>query len=278
VIISEGVCPGWIDMMDSQSALAPADPDERSSRAAYFRLIGTCFLLTAIPATVDLLTNGVNPSMFYVVPLVLLGKAGQRRLLVPFTVLLLVLTFGLWLLDHLPELRTDPRELLHWRLANRAMAAVAICVVCGALHFWLGLPERLVLAGNVESDPTMFDEVSESLRNFIGFFVSTLLIAFIALADFTTPGQINLPILYTIPLVIAHWMGSRRLLWLLLPVLLLIAVLGYTLGEPPHVEYARLPFIIVNRTFAICTLVVLAVCLHFLIRPQRNGADVPKVV
>ena len=111
------------------------------------------------------------------------------------------------------------------------------------------------------------DETDETLAVLVG----VGLMAIIALADFLSPANYNLAILYLVPLFLCAWTRSRRLLWGMLAVALVLTVVGFICGPPTTSTDTTMTRMIVNRTLAGFVLALLAVLLHFQIGHRNSG-------
>ena len=110
------------------------------------------------------------------------------------------------------------------------------------------------------------DETDETLAILLGAGLTTA----IALADFLSPANYNLAILYMVPLFLCAWTRSRRLLWGMWAVALLLAVAGFVFG-PPTAAHTHIELMVENRVLAVVALTLLAVLLHFQIG-ERSSA------
>jgi signal transduction histidine kinase len=81
------------------------------------------------------------------------------------------------------------------------------------------------------------------------------------LIDWITPIDLNVSVLYGLPLVVAAATRSRRLLWGLALSLLITTFAAYGVQIPPGIFSLREPHFI-NRVLAACALVLTAVLLH----------------
>ncbi|MGN6506946.1 MAG: hypothetical protein ACTHM6_15430 [Tepidisphaeraceae bacterium] len=216
-----------------------------------WEVIGLAAALTAIPVVIDLFTTGVNAPMLYIFTLLVLANAGLRRYLWPYAVLATALTLSLYIYHFGKPVLSTPHVALTWRLVNRLMVAFSICITTTALYLWLGMKERLNRFSNQLADQTTFMELADSLLHLFGNVICIALILCILAIDLCTPGEFNLPLLYALPIVIGRWMGSPRLLWLAMPLIIAASIVGYLLGAPANVQPDWFSRITTNRVLAI---------------------------
>jgi signal transduction histidine kinase/ActR/RegA family two-component response regulator len=82
----------------------------------------------------------------------------------------------------------------------------------------------------------------------------------IVVGDFLAPGELNVAILYTLPVAMAGWTRSRRFLWLTTVLCVSLTYGGLALGPKPSVS--ELGDAYLNRSFTAIGLLMLAAMLH----------------
>jgi hypothetical protein len=233
-----------------------------------------CAALTVLPAWVDVALPGVNLSILYFVPLLLTAAAGQRKLLIHLAILLSVLTYLGYLYGFRDVLLSEPEQIFTFRLLNRTLVVLALWVMTLTLYLGMGIGAKIGNLAANQRRSTVFAEAADALEHLIAGIVCLTLVVTVLAADLLSPGEYNLPVLYALPLILSIWMNSRRLLWGLVPVLLLFSAIGFAWGRQPHVDHEWLPKLLMNRSLAMAVLVALATILHFLIRERRTAPRV----
>jgi signal transduction histidine kinase len=94
--------------------------------------------------------------------------------------------------------------------------------------------------------------------------LAVLLAAIEVFLDFTTWIQLNVAIVYGLPLVLAAASRSRRLVWAMAGSLVAATFIVYALQIPPGAFHLKEPFF-VNRVLAAATVVLTATLIHVLI-------------
>ena len=143
-----------------------------------------------------------------------------------------------------------------------------------------------------DTDGRVYEEILQLFKQMTAVLISVVIVAVVAVADFVTPAQYNLPILYGVPLVICAMTGRRLLLWTMLPVLLVFTYAGYVIGPAssevlghtsdhgPEVVFGSsvvvgVPAMLSNRTLAACVMVASALVLHWWV--ASNDGEVVRI-
>jgi hypothetical protein len=243
------------------------DPAARLRRRLVIAGLALCILL------IDLLTTRVALPILYTICLVLAARAGDRRLVIGLAFPFVLLTYFSYAFELRYFLLTDIGHLASYRLLNRTMVAISILIVAAMLSHFLRLREQMRWQRSThlqEPDREIYQEVIQSLENLSGAVVTGLLILSVLVADLLVPGQFNLPILYAVPLLLAGWRRSRRLLWALVAILLLFSLAGFAWGRSPTTQLVGIDVLLANRTLAIIVLLAIGVVLHFWIGRNRS--------
>ena len=221
-------------------------------------LMAAALALMSVFTVADIASRGVVISILYAVPLVVLAHAGYanklRWVTVALVVIIYAIYFGKLLLYPIPS--SNPFD---YRLVNRTFVVVAICMLEVLLKLRVSTDG---LRGDVELSESLRheeDETDETLAILLG----ASLTAAIALADFFSPANYNLAILYMVPLFLCAWTRSRRLLWGMLAAALVLTVVGFLCGPPTTNVHVRLEYMIINRVLVALAMMLLAVLLHF---------------
>src|SRR5678815_5561978 len=84
------------------------------------RTILLSFVLVIVLALIDLGTNFINVPILFFIPIALCAKTGRRKPLIWLTVLVVVLTYGLYFID-------SSGVKFWYRIINRTMVALGLC-------------------------------------------------------------------------------------------------------------------------------------------------------
>jgi hypothetical protein len=207
---------------------------------------------------VDLLTQ-YNLGIIYPLAVLLCAWTGRRRLVWGLAWALLVLVYaGYFLGPHTlagtyPAGKADLIDMLNFRLVNRTIAAVAILAAGVFGSCWMSQcsPKPLDVGG----DATGAADVHEEARIVYWFhragtsFLCLLLIVGVLATDLAAPVRYNLPILYTLPLLVCIVRNDRQLLWIMLPLLLTLTAAGYMV-DPREMDYPLIHVVLRNRMLA----------------------------
>jgi hypothetical protein len=167
---------------------------------------------------------------------------------------------------------------LDYRLVNRTLVAVSLAITAFLLHFLRSIEHKLASRqarqGAHDADDAIYLQIVHALERFVTCVISAVLILCIAVTDVLAPAQVNLPVLYAVPLVLCFWTRSRKLLWGMLPILLVFTVAGYCVGPPTSVDQRWLASLLTNRFLAAGGLLGLTVIFHFWISSSRPHGPV----
>lgn len=229
---------------------------------------------------VDIFTPKVNVPMMYSLPLVLAAGWMDRRSLLWLAGMLAALTFAAFFVKNRIELVSGLETPLQHRLLNRSLATVSMACVTIILFMFERFRERIERMGGEQTarDPNagVYNEVLAALEQVVAAMVCVVLVAGIALADVVLPGQVNVPILYAIPVYMCVLVRSRRLLWALTPLLLLLTIGGFFFGRAPTVSESMVVWLLTNRTLAAVLLLGLAVAAHVWIGTSKAATARPR--
>jgi hypothetical protein len=253
--------------LEDDGATAPpltrADP-----AAAPFVAAATLFALAV--ATADLLTYHVNLPIVYIVPLLLVERAGSRRLLWQAAALLVALTFAGYFAGRHPDGAEPWQALGGARFANRAMAALALLAAAGVLHAGITMRERARAARHLwphDPDGLSYDRAVLSINRVLAPVLAVLLIVALFVSDAVSQAEYNIAVLYALPLVILARTRSRAAIWVGLPVLLAATMLGIWVGPAP--APGNLRNLVLNRLLVCLAMATVTVLLHVRFRDER---------
>lgn len=232
-----------------------------------------CAATVAAVMLLDVCLRHCNLSVLYIIPLLLCGTLNRRRLLVKLGLCLVSLTY----LGYVAKMLVHGRVLDHPRMPNRHLVALTLLMMTAVLYFWRGLSGQVRQHGYLPqlrfAEPSLFEEMGDSIACLLVGSLCLILIGALMAMDLTTPTEVNLPILFAIPLVLAGWSRSLKLLWTLVLVLSVCVWVGLFIGpgisehaKQDHVTYQTL---IVNRTLANLMVLAVAGILHMVITAQN---------
>lgn len=236
------------------------------------------FAMVLILALADFFTHYINISILYFIPIAFCAKSGRRKPLLWMTAIVVLLTYVLYFIDF-TGLTPSFGLKLWYRLINRTMVAAGLCLTAGIMSAWTRVHDEWQRRAANIAEPdqdTAFDQAVTSLRRVIVVMLCSILIFIILVTDLMSPRQFNLPILYAVPLIIAAWADSRRLIWILLPILLASTWMAYFLGPPVSLPSTATPpanilnLILTNRILATFAQIGIAVIIHIAMTPRSS--------
>ena len=236
-------------------------------------LLAAAALFALAVASADLLTYQVNLPIVYTVPLLLVERAGRRRVLWQAALLLVALTFaGYFFGRHPPGL--DPLDARSVpRLANRAMAALMLVAAAGVLHAGITMRERARRARHLwphDPDGLSYQRAVLTIDRVLAPVLAALLVVALFVSDAAAQPEYNIAVLYALPLVILARTRSGPLVWFGLPILLAATMLGMWVGPPPSPQHVW--NLSLNRVLVCVAMVTVAVLLHGRFRADRLTA------
>jgi hypothetical protein len=209
-------------------------------------------------AFVDLCWPQTNFSVLYVIPLVLLARTTKLVVLRRIVGTLVLLTLGIFFLKNSIHLGLNSSNFLNHRLVNRGLVAITIVVVGEVAAMWFRWRAE-------QSDgelPDYFRLQQREINATLAVLVCAPLVTLIAALDFFLPAHYNLAILYPIPLFVAAWTRSQRVLWATLSLLLLLTFACYVSGTPGSEEVQQLS-VTRNRLLAAFGMSAVTFCLAY---------------
>ncbi len=226
------------------------------------------FMVSALAvAAVDTVVPRINLSIVYSLLVVVAAQRISRRLLWELAAFMVFLTFGVYAIKSGLEHKTFKAALLAFPLVNRTLSALSLTAITAISYLWLGVRQRLETSGPLlrsrDEDRRDFEEISRSLERFAAGMMCGVLTLCIAVIDMIVPGQFNFPILYAVPLVLCYTLESRRMVWMVLPWLLLFTVVGYWLTPAVGVPETAIQYVVKNRVLAGMALIGLSALLNW---------------
>lgn len=227
-------------------------------------------LLIGVIAALDFLLQRTNFAILYVAPLFLLVRRGDLRYPWQIAALLIGLTYGVFLLKNLILPLGDTPRFFDYRLVNRSLVVLMILAMTRLIEIWCRWRADQLDAEIPEALRYQDQEISAT------FAVLTCipLAVAIALVDYLAPANINLAILYLIPLFVCGWTGSQRLLWSVLVALLVLTAIGSFWGGP-SVAQEQSTVLVRNRLLAAAGMTCVASLLHLWMN-EREAASRPR--
>jgi len=231
-------------------------------------------LLIGALAVIDFTSAHFNVAIVYVIPLVMWAQM-QRRVPYALGVTLIALTFGGYFFFVWPDNVKTWNEMFHSeRIFNRFLVSVVIMTVTAFASVMARLRQSAEERGQLYAEPG--EELFLSLDKLIIGFVCLMVIFAIAASDIVTPSNFNLPILYAVPMLICPWGQSRRFLWCVVPVVLLLILFGYLWSPPPIIVGPRPWSFATNRTLSAVIVLVIGVTLHVLMGREKAQSEIAK--
>jgi hypothetical protein len=229
-------------------------------------LLAASLALLAVLSVADILSPGTSIAVLFPLPLILFTRAGYVRQLRWLTLASIGLVFAAHFIKN-GLLPSGTAPLFDYRLVNRSLIAVAIAALGMLLEFRVATD---FLRGDWEL-PEYFRREEDEIDETLALLAGVLLVAATAVVDFLSPANYNLAVLYLLPLFLCVWIRSRRLLWVMLGMALVLTYLGYILGPPPTagVFLDTLP---INRILTVVSFALVTVLLHFRIPTLRVDA------
>jgi len=180
-------------------------------------------------AIVDLCWPHTNIAVLYVAPLVLIAESGTLKHYWRAVGPLILLTYGVYVLKYFVYHTASDPNFFDSPFVNRSLVVVSILVMGKVLQLWVAWRAEQSEAEVSES----FRYQDQQISSTFAMLSSAPLVAVIALVDYLMPANLNLAILYPIPLLICGWTRSQGLLWGMLLLLLSLTFIGYWFGGPP---------------------------------------------
>jgi hypothetical protein len=228
---------------------------------------------------VDLCTANVNLSILYPLTVFLYARSGRRIATWWYTLGIAALAFSGYLLGRWPTtMHTWGEMLTNFRLVNRLLGVAATAAVAWTIKVSLRLEAQMRLRRRetleADADQPVYDEIVRAFEQFSAVVLSAVLTIAITTADLISPMEINLPILYAIPLVACLWARKTTMVWVLLPILLLCSLMGYRWGPASTGLDSAIPYILRNRLIATVVISMIGLGVHVWIRTHANGRSV----
>lgn len=230
-------------------------------------------VLTTLIFLVDIFTTKINLPILYILPLLIYAQTMHRQGLLVFGLLFAVLTIGKYLGEGLYNNQQFHEILTSYRLINRSMVVIALTVSAILLDRWIRFREqwaqqRATLKAEGEQPGRLFFHTMKIMEQTIAILLSTVLCLAIFTLDLFAPGQLNLPILFIIPLLIIGLSCSWRVTAISLILMILLAIVGYFVGPniTINVEETPLVYFRTNRFMACAGLSLVGGILYILKR------------
>jgi hypothetical protein len=212
----------------------------------------------------------LNLAILYIVPLIIYAHTHKSRRLLWLAALLILLTYAKFaFLYNTPRWMGDDHILWRARLLNRSFVAIMIALIALLLSRWRQIRSRWEIAkgplANVQEQGTLLHETFTAMEQGSAALVAAVLALGLFVTDLTVaPGEINMPILYLVPLVVVGLTCRRSILWITAVVLIVFAIVGYHWGPAPQVENNLWGWLASNRSLACAAIALTAALLRFI--------------
>lgn len=233
----------------------------------------TCAILIVVPLLNDLFKPGVNLAILFVLPLLICAWLGEKKFLRPILLLCVLFTY----MGLLIRIGVYGYSAWPWGLLNRTMVVVSLIIVTYVLEIILSYlkTNSFWKFDRRDVEQKIFEEILFSAQRFAAIVSAVLLSAGIFIVDLVTPGQLNFPILYAVPLLLIVWTRSHLWLWLITCLLVLLAMVGWFAGDAPTSSSTALHTLATNRFIAVAVMVVLAVIINLATSPASTSPHDP---
>ena len=241
-------------------------PQSALSHAASLSL---ALVISAVVLAIDLLPYRINVPILYILPLLIYARVCKRYGLLVMGGFLAVLTLGSFVYNNW----ANYDQLYSYRLLNRSFVAISLGTCALILQRWRIFRVSWEEQNTAGDDDTLSGRISSqtvlALKRTVVSALAVIIIIVLLLADFEAPGQINVPILYFIPLLMIGLIYPWRITVLVLIALIGLALGGFFLGRPTTVDHAWYFAVLTNR-FLACGGLLLAGGMIYLIRRKNN--------
>lgn len=221
------------------------------------------------PVVNDLFRPHVNFTILFLIPMLFCAWLGQRGMLRKVLILCVVLTYlglgvRMWL---------HPSPYWRWGLLNRTFVVIALLIGAYLLESMLTHLQYSSAwrSADADAEHVIIEEIIFSSQRFGAIFVAVIVAMGIFGLDLVSPGQLNCPILYSVPLLMIVWTRSHVWLWGLLSFLILLSVAGWFFGAAPTTAPNLTTVLIINRSIAICMLLFFAVIIYLATSPSSKS-------
>ncbi|HZZ42805.1 MAG TPA: hypothetical protein VFE58_07695 [Tepidisphaeraceae bacterium] len=214
--------------------------DEKKLLDSPSQAVRLAMLITAVAAIIDLTTNTLNVSVVYSLPMALFARSARPASIWRIALALVALAYAGYFLGPWPaDSDSWEKMLFHYRMVNRTVAASAVVGIALMSHFGIAMRRRWDNRWEPrkvqESDRDIFLEVISSFEQFQSGMMAVLAIICVAATDLISPAQYNLATLYVVPVLTCVKTRSRRFLWIVIAVCVVLVYAGYVVGPAPHI-------------------------------------------
>jgi hypothetical protein len=222
-----------------------------------------------VPLLNDLFRPHINLSILFLIPMVICAWLGQRAMLRKVLIICILFAYlGLGIRHWL-----HPNPFWPWGLINRTFVVIALVIGGYLLESMLtNLQNRASwrMAG-VDAEHVIIEEIIFSSQRFAAIFAAMVVAAGIFVLDLVAPGQLNCPILYSVPLLMIVWTRSHVWLWTITSFVIILAIVGWFIGPAPTTTPNLMIYLIINRCIAVCMLIFFAIIIHLATSPYSKG-------
>lgn len=245
------------------------------------RVLAGLVLSIAVTAF-DVVSQRLNMSIIHAALFLWMASALPARRLVGLATWLILLTY----LGLLLKLQVWPAELrvdIGARTLNRTLVAAILYLLVPAVQMWYPAPRPPAAVTDdalAQSQSDDFDELFQSLLPIATVILSAVFAIVVVVTDLLVPANINLAILYTVPLFVASWFRNARVLWSATAILILLTFVGYFAGPIAPAAPSDIGLHLQNRVLIATVLLTVALLLHAVsraeaVRDVRRSAPQP---
>ena len=234
-------------------------------------------VFTAVLAMLDICTTWINTATIYTIPAFFAAVLLRPRYAFAAFLILALLGYAGLFIGPRPDAMSATDLLFDFRMVNRTLSAAAIISV-GVL-IWSGQNYRRRVFARLRErkftaeDSKIYLDLLERLEVQRALLITVIVVVSLFLTDFASPRELNLPILYGVPLILCASSRSIRMIWIMLPIVIALCWIGYFYGRVATQGINLSETIVyMNRIIASAVMVLLAVLATMWIRMNNIAA------
>jgi hypothetical protein len=245
-------------------------PYPRFARSRW--LIAACWAFVFVAAFFDLTVVPLNLTVFYLVPLSFLLMSGRERWAWLAAAVTILLTYAVHI-DQVHGFSPETwRQMADYRLLDRTFVAVAILAITAFYRSGKGTIEELKTLHDDMEDGRInsSDEITLAYLESRNGVVAIVLALGLFVLDIFSPRNVNVAILYVVPVLGAFTLRSRWVLVTVVAITLVASGAGYYLG-PMSTVLPEPPSVALNRVVTALTVLLVGATSLFWLRAERAG-------